>query len=425
MKRSFYIVGIILILALIAVWLFLLFASEDTKTDVYNRFGISGSPEEGIFEEVIDAIIPDVFQKQYLRQLTTKRVIGYTEVVTASSTLMYFVEGGTGHVFTIDPMIEGSENRVSNVTIPVATRAAISVGGTYIAIRSGNQPEANLTVLTRNGEAVDTYTLEEPVRDFTINSNNDVLYTIAGGSGLYGKSLDLETKTTKTIFEIPFREATIVWGSGPDDSHYVYPKTSRYLEGYLYEIKAGKFTRLPVSGFGFMANGNKDFVAYSVLENDKYTSSLLNNEFNTSRSLPLNFVPEKCTFGAAALFCASSDTSGDYRFPDNWYRGEISFADTIWKVYPETFGLEIVVDTLGESGRELDIVSPEVGTNDSFLYFINKNDQSLWTYEFEVLTNSSEWYEKNTFFCYNHPYFRTGYYFCPTIFSWLAYRHKR
>ncbi len=390
MKRSLYIFGIVLILVLIAVWMFLLFASEDTKTGVYNRFGLTGTEEGGVIEQVIDAIIPDVFQKQYLRQLTTKRVIGYTEVASASSTLVYFVEGGTGHVYTTDPMIEGSENRVSNVTIPVATKAVISTDGTYTAVRSSNQPEANLTILTRNGEAFDTYTLEEPVRDFAINSNNDVLYTVAGGSGLYGKSLDLETKTTKTIFEIPFREATIVWGSGPDDSHYVYPKTSRYLEGYLYEIKAGKFTRLPASGFGFMANGNKNFVAYSVLKNDKYTSSLLNNELNTSQGLPLNFVPEKCTFGVAALFCAVSDSSSDYSFPDNWYRGEISFADTIWKVYPETLGLEIVVDTLGESGRELDIVSPEVGTDDSYLYFINKNDQSLWTYEFEVLTNSSE-----------------------------------
>ena len=390
MKRSFYIAGIILILVLIAVWLFLLFVSEDTKADVYNRFGISGSPEEGIFEEIIDVIVPDVFQKQYLRQLTTKRVIGYTEVATASSTLVYFVEGGTGYVYTTDPMIEGSENRVSNVTIPVATKAVVSLDGSRIAIRSGNKSEANLTILTRSGEAIDTYTLEEPVRDFTINSDNTVLYTIPGGSGLYGKSLDLETKTIKTIFEIPFREATIVWGNGTENNHYVYPKTSRYLEGYLYEIKAGKFIRRPASGFGFMANGNKDFVIYSEIRNNNYISTLIKNKLNTSQGLPLNFIPEKCTFGTAALFCASSDTSSDYNFPDNWYRGEISFADTIWKVYLDTFGLEIVVDTLKESGRELDIISPQVGTNDSFLYFINKNDQSLWTYEFELNTNSSE-----------------------------------
>ena len=390
MKRSLYIAGIVLILILIGVWLFLLFADEDTKNDVYNRFGISGTPEEGIFEEVIDAIIPDVFQKQYLRQLTTKRVIGYIEVVQASSTLVYFVEGGTGHVYTIDPMIEGSESRISNVTVPVATKAVVADDGMHIAIRSGNQPESEVTVLTRAGETVESFTLDEPVRDFTITTNNDVLYTVAGGSGLYGKSLDLETNTTKTIFEIPFREATIVWGKGPDDSHYVFPKSSRYLEGYLYEIKAGAFRRLPVSGFGLLANGAPNEVLYSTLESDTYVSRLLNVEAKLAQDLPLTFIPEKCTFGVTLLYCGVSYNPNDYGFPDNWYRGETSFADNIWKLSPQTLELNLVINTLDESGRELDMINPEAGADDRFLYFVNKNDYSLWTYEFPPNSNSIE-----------------------------------
>ncbi len=390
MKRSFYIIGIVLIVILAAVWLFLLFADEDTKNDIYNRFGISGSPEEGIFEEVIDAIIPDVFQKQYLRQLTTKRVVGYTEVAQASSTLVYFVEGGTGHVYTIDPMIEGSENRISNVTIPVATKAVVSRDGGHIAIRSGNQEESSVTVLTRSGETIDSFTIDEPVRDFTITTNNDVLYTVVGGSGLSGKSLDLETKTTKTIFEIPFIEATIVWGAGPDDSHYVFPKTSRYLEGYLYEVKAGAFRRLPISGFGLLANGNSDQIVYSMLESDEYVSQMLDVGTTLTQTLSFTFIPEKCTFGDEWMYCGVNYNPSDYGFPDNWYRGETSFADDIWKFSPQTLELNLVVNTLGESGRELDMLNLVAGTNDTFLYFVNKNDYSLWVYEFPVDNNSSE-----------------------------------
>ena len=390
MKRSFYIIGIVLIVILAAVWLFLLFADEDTKNDVYNRFGISGSPEEGIFEEVIDAIIPDVFQKQYLRQLTTRRVVGYTEVAQASSTLVYFVEGGTGHVYTIDPMIEGSENRISNVTIPVATKAVVSRDGGHIAIRSGNQEESGVTVLTRSGDSIDSFTVDEPVRDFTITTNNDVLYTVIGGSGLSGKSLDLETKTTKTIFEIPFIEATIVWGAGPDDSHYVFPKSSRYLEGYLYEVKGGAFRRLPVSGFGLLATGASDLVVYSTLESDEYITRLLNVETTFAQTLPFTFIPEKCTFGFAFLYCGISYNPSDYGFPDNWYRGETSFADDLWKLSPQTLELDLVVNTLDESGRELDMLNLVAGTNDALLYFVNKNDYSLWVYEFPSDPNSPE-----------------------------------
>lgn len=390
MKRSFYIVGIILIVILVVVWLFLLFANDDTKSDVYNRFGLEGSPEEGIFEEVIDAIIPDVFQKQYLRQLTTKRVVGYTEVVTASSTLVYFVEGGTGHVYTIDPMIEGSETRISNITVPVATKAVVSTSGQHVVVRSGNQTEAGLTVLTRNGENIETYTLDEPTRDFTINSNNDVLYTISMAGGLYGKSLDLETKTTKTLFEIPFKEATVVWGDGPDDSHYVFPKTSRYLEGYLYKITAGKFTRTPISGFGLMAQAVNNQVIHTKIQNNSFSSTITDLETNYSQPLFLAFIPEKCTFGVGATYCAEGGQATDYGFPDNWYRGEVSFTDSLWKVSASDTGADFVVNTLEESGREIDVVNLTAGLDDLFLYFNNRNDQSLWVYEFPVIANPTE-----------------------------------
>jgi hypothetical protein len=391
MKRTFYIVGIILIVILIAVWMFLLFASDEQKTDIYNRFGISGSPEEGIFEEVIDAIIPDVFQKQYLRQLTTKRVIGYTEVATASSTLVYFVEGGTGHVYTIDPMIEGSENRVSNVTIPMATQAVISADGAYIAIHSGNQTESALTILTRNGQLYDTYNLEEPVRDFTISTNGDLLYTTTGGSGLSGNAFDIATKTTRPLFEIPFREATIVWGNTPKGPHYVYPKTSRYLEGYLYVVKDGEFSRLPASGFGLTATADGERILHSSLKNGAYTTSLLDEAKLTSLELPSPFIPEKCTFGSEKIFCALSETTSmDYGFPDNWYRGETSFIDSIWEISNDTTWAALVVDTLKESGREIDATNLATGSTDALLYFINKNDHALWVYEFEVTNSTSE-----------------------------------
>jgi len=390
MKRSLYIVGIVLILALVAVWLFLLFANDNTKNDVYNRFGLNGSPEEGIFEEVIDAIVPDIFQKQYLRQLTTKRVIGYVEVATVSSTLVYFVEAGTGHVYTIDPMIEGSENRVSNVTVPVATKASISLDGTYIAVRAGNQPEANLTILTQSGGSVDSYTLSEPIRDFFINSNDDLLYTIAEGSGLSGKSLDLETKTTKTLFEIPFREATVVWGADPDDSHYVYPKTSRYLEGYLYKITNGKFARTPISGFGLMAQASKNKVIYTKMQSNKFISEVTDLENEFTQPMYLAFVPEKCTFGELAIYCAEGGQAEDDGFPDAWYRGEVSFTDSLWKMPEGNSGVDFIINPLEESGRELDIIDVKAGTNDSLLYFQNRNDHSLWAYEFPENTNSSE-----------------------------------
>jgi hypothetical protein len=304
---------------------------------------------------------------------------------------VYFVEAGTGHVFTIDPMVEDSEMRISNITVPVATKAVVSKDGRYIAIRSGNNTESALTILTITGETVDTFSFDEPVRSFSINTDNDVLYTVAGGLGLYGRVLEMETKTTKTLFEIPFREAAVVWGAGPDDTHYVFPKSSHYLEGYLYEIVAGEFSRTSASGFGLMATGNSQTALYTKLQRGDFASFLLDRKSGVAQNLAFNFVPEKCSFGVRALYCAvSTDTSQNHSFPDNWYRGEISFSDDIWEISTDSLWMGTVVETLAESGRELDIINMSIGTNDALLYFNNKNDQSLWTYEFPIDPNSTE-----------------------------------
>ncbi|MEY2665397.1 MAG: hypothetical protein RLZZ480_502 [Candidatus Parcubacteria bacterium] len=382
MKKTFYIIGGIIIVILIAIWLFLLFANDSTKAEMYNRFGLSGSTEEGIIEDIIDTIVPDVFQKKYLRQLTTKRVIGYTEVSEASSTLVYFVEGGTGHVYTIDPMIEGSENRISNITVPVATEASLSPDGSRIAVRTGNQTDSKITILTKNGESFDSYSLGEKIRDFVVDDTGALLYTQVGGTGLFGKEFDIESKTAKAIFEVPFQEATIVWGKTAQGPHYVYPKTSRYLEGFLYQIQDGTFSRLPASGFGFSIYALSSSAVFSKIVNGKFTSYITDIKSGETEELPLNYIPEKCAFGTEALYCSfGGDIINDYDFPDNWYRGEISFTDSLWKTTVDTQSNK-VVDMFSDSGREIDGISLHLGRGDELLYLINKNDHSLWVYEF-------------------------------------------
>jgi hypothetical protein len=217
-----------------------------------------------------------------------------------------------------------------------------------------------------------------------------VLYTTVGGSGLFGKELDLTTKATKTIFEVPFQEATIVWGSTSSETHYIFPKTSRYLEGYLYAAKDGKISRLPASGFGFMANGKADTVLYSKLEKNVFVSDLLQVTPQKTQRLPLLFIPEKCTFGDAWLYCAVNNTSADENFPDNWYRGQLIFSDEIWKLSPETLEIGMVVSILEESGREIDAITLKSGARDTLLYFTNKNDYTLWVYESKVTADISE-----------------------------------
>jgi hypothetical protein len=41
------------------------------------------------------------------------------------------------------------------------------------------------------------------------------------------------------------------------------------------------------------------------------------------------------------------------------------------------------------SGRQLDVINPQIPADASSAYFINKTDQSLWVYEGDFISNSS------------------------------------
>jgi hypothetical protein len=384
MKRWLYITGIVVILLLIAVWVFLLLASDKQKRDIYNTFGLTGQEEEGIFDDIIDIALPDLPPEYVpLRQLTTRRVAGYTEVLKASSSpAVYFVEGGTGHVYRLN-LQDSSEQRISNITIAGAKEAAISPSGDYAVIKTGDRESGEVTVVHLIEDALESYVLDEEVIDFTVTDNNLLLYTTSGATGIIGRSHDLTTQAWSGLFTIPFRTTRVVWGAGASDTHYLYPKTSRSLEGYLYSTKDGPLTREHASGYGFAAVLNGSYTLYTTTLGERYVSIISHIENNNVSESTLSVYPEKCTpdIELVLFYCGAGNEFSTQDFPDSWYRGEVSFTDKLWKIDATSGESTLLIDTLEVSGRQLDIVSLYVGKGSLNLFFKNKTDQTLWAYD--------------------------------------------
>jgi hypothetical protein len=57
--------------------------------------------------------------------------------------------------------------------------------------------------------------------------------------------------------------------------------------------------------------------------------------------------------------------------------------DTLWKVYLDRGGAEFVVDPMLEETvrRPIDMTQMTAGASGYGIYFINKNDNTLWMYE--------------------------------------------
>ena len=93
-------------------------------------------------------------------------------------------------------------------------------------------------------------------------------------------------------------------------------------------------------------------------------------------------LPEKCVGANAIFLCAvpkeiPTYTKSGYKtiFPDSWYQGDISLSDQIVIIDSITTEKEII------STLDVDVTKPLLQENKNRLFFVDKNDFSLWLIE--------------------------------------------
>jgi hypothetical protein len=298
--------------------------------------------------------------------------------------MLDYVEAGTGHIYSIN-ITSGEEKRISGTTIAQADRAYFSPNGENVAISKNSNTKESVLVLGKLSTSSDLSitSFSEKVQDFSLKNNTELLYSKYNNQNLKGYSYNLITGVSKNLFTVPFYDANIVWGNNSSASHYVYPKPTNDLEGYLYEIKNDTLTRLPIAGFGLTANANDDMIIYTRTGGNSTEGYIYNRETDENSLLQSAVIPEKCFIPPAGLdlLCAQEPKKAQRDFIDSWYKGTTSFQDSLWFLSAEYISSDLLVDTFSESSRQLDIINLTVGDSKSAAYFINKNDNSLWMYE--------------------------------------------
>lgn len=391
-KTLFFVLGGVIILVLIAVWVYLLFFGtprELTPEDTFTDLGPAGtidplaSTTTAVATSTEDTTAIDIAQKG-LRQLTTKPVAGYIEVTQGSTTLLYYAEKGTGHIFSID-LTTGSEVRIAATTIAQTNDVQFSDDGTIVAVTTPTNTKAKLLTIARinaSSTALDTlYT--DTVYDTSIDSSSNVLFTTGDGRTLTAHRFSPVTSKKTTLFTLPFFEATIAWGEHSTSSHLVYPKTARELEGFLYEVSSkGIFSRLPFEGYGLSAFGNADMIIYNTFIERELTTHIYNRTTKVTKKLDAPILPEKCAMRPTGFYfaCGYSLPSRTAFFPDNWYRGEVSLSDTLYGLGGDTISSIMYSNPESEVGRAVDAIKVDISSVQLGIYFINKNDDTVWMY---------------------------------------------
>ncbi len=386
MKKTIIIgsIGTILTL-LVGFWVYSFLYGNPTNTNgFFSNLGVFGQDDSvPVLPPTTDEEQPmvDVTTEQ-LRQLTTRPVVGARIFTTGSSTIARYVEAGTGHIYDID-MTTGSENRVSGISIPVASEAVISSSGDYIAIRSGynNQNETSVIDLTDLANPK-SGTLPNQVETFTFAFNNELLFTEFVGGQTEGKSYLPSTGVTRRLFIAPFTAHTMSWSTGSNTPHIIAAKPARDLRGYLYEVLPTGLKRLAISGDGLTVTHHGTTVLFGRTSGQSYETGSFNRATNALTTNPVVMLPDKCIYGGreGLWYCASSLSPDLRTYPDEWYKGGMQFDDRIWQIDLSGSATQLTYP-LQVAGRSLDITNLAVNQSQTMLYFLNKTDKSLWVYE--------------------------------------------
>jgi hypothetical protein len=383
MKKTLLLSAVGLLVAVVVgfwVYSFLYGSPTNTPGGLFTNLGLFGNNQNEALTpatttEATSTPTVDV-KTDRLRQLTTKPVIGMRVVTLGGSTVMRYVEAGTGQIFDID-MRTGTETRVSQISVPVASEAEVSPSGAYIAIRSGYTSQNEVVLITIKGTEASSKVLPNKIDEFHFSPTNSLLFTEFNNGVTEGKQYEPTTAVVQRIFTIPFTAVQMAWSDSTSTPHYVYTKPAESMMGYVYRISGGSIVRV-ANGINITALVNKNELLFgsAVGEFYQWYTADYTKRFN------LTTTPEKCIAGTKNIifYCGGELDAQEQHFLEKWYRGKITTSDRII-IIERNGALTSLVSLKFASGRAIDLTHMHITTDNKMLYFINKIDNTLWVYD--------------------------------------------
>ena len=114
--------------------------------------------------------------------------------------------------------------------------------------------------------------------------------------------------------------------------------------------------------------------------NNSVKNKILSLKDAKEYNLGLKTLPEKCVWSLkekGIIFCAVPFTLDSADYPDDWYRGKISFKDAIFKINYLTGENKVVGEEI--LTLDFDAINPFLSSDEKYLFFTNKKDSALWS----------------------------------------------
>ncbi|MFC1756799.1 hypothetical protein ACFLZC_01405 [Patescibacteria group bacterium] len=319
-------------------------------------------------------------------QLTDSPISGATFNEETNS-IRYF-EKSTGHVYEIEPNGQ-NKKQITITTIPKIFEVSWSFDSLmavlkYVGVENGQTSNIrNFSVYSMATSSLpgpsEGIFLPSNISSLAISPNENKLFYLVGEENKQGIIASFENKKQEEIFSTPFGNFITSWPQ--KNIITLQTKPSAKIQGYLYKLnpQTELFTKIigNLAGLTALYSPLNDTVFYSQSIRNSFQTKILSENKKETTELAYKTFPEKCVFSktdAKIIYCAIPKAIPMANYPDDWYKGLISFEDSLWKIDLNGGPTE---NMLSENG--FDITNLFLSAEEDYIFFQNKKDSTLWS----------------------------------------------
>lgn len=316
-----------------------------------------------------------------------------------------FVDSASGIIFDVSPRKQETPFARSDKSILGAVEAFFDNTATKIIIRylkNGSTIETYLAELTlpKSGKAIKKEEVGSPERIGnlsgvylpenikTISVSNDrknFFYLSRDKSLVVGFVHNFSSKTKKQIFSSPLFE-WIADFANPGKINLT-TKSSAQVDGYSYSLgnPSGTISKNigGEKGLTTLMSPDGKKLLFSTSTNNVLSTFVLDIASGKRTSVSPSTLPEKCvwTKDSKKIYCAAPAQAVTGLFPDDWYKGKMSFDDVLWSIDMRDMSGNIIYDFISKNNKRLDATNLQLNSSEDYLGFINKKDGVLWGFD--------------------------------------------
>lgn len=404
-KKTFFVFVLILVAILIAGGWYFIFGTPSTtptveplqpgKTDLF-PFGQNPStttkPSKPATQPGSNTIIDlsGTNELPRLRELSIAPTAGAAFAIASGTESVRYVDRSTGHIFE-SALGSAAQKEISNITIPQVNEALWNSTSTVVLryIKSDSTLQSfSATVsgqATGTKPAIEGVFLPANIRTIAVLGGKMLYFDTGANSGrLIQANIDGSKKTA--LLNSDFGEWALSWNNPKSAFLYTKPSGTTDGFGYILTLSSGTLANISsnVPGLEGTMSPQGDYVLISAAQDSGVATAVYSVAKKTTAVLPIDTLASKCAWSAtekSVVYCGVPATVPAGTYPDDWYKGSVSFTDRLWKIDVTTQQTDLMLDPGAQTLSDIDMTDLAIDPTDSYIIFINKKDLSLWSYK--------------------------------------------